>query len=92
MKKLLTIFFIFLLFNIPAQADDIASGFEDKSDFKNNVTDFNKWLHEKGHHQYLIIKTRSLNQEKLHHKKWLFVLIAGFPSDKIFISSTFSLL
>ncbi len=27
---------------------------------------------------YLIIKTRSLNQEKVHHKKWLFVLIAGF--------------
>ena len=28
MKKLLTIFFIFLLFNIPAQADDIASGLD----------------------------------------------------------------
>ena len=27
---------------------------------------------------YLIIKTRSLNLKKDHHKKWLFVLIAGF--------------
>ena len=60
MKKLLTIFFIFLLFNIPAQADDIASGFEDKSDFKNNVTDFNKWLHDNGHHQYLIMETKEI--------------------------------
>ena len=36
MKKLLIIFYIFLLFNVPVQADDIASGYEDKSDFKNN--------------------------------------------------------
>lgn len=27
---------------------------------------------------YLIIKTRSLNLEKNHHKKWLVVLIVGF--------------
>tara|TARA_B100000401_G_C52381976_1_gene520033 strand:+ start:130 stop:342 length:213 start_codon:yes stop_codon:yes gene_type:complete len=27
---------------------------------------------------YLIIKTRSLNLKKDHHKKWLVVLIAGF--------------
>ena len=27
---------------------------------------------------YLIIKTRSLNLQKDHHKKWLVVLIAGF--------------
>ena len=60
MKKFLIIFFIFLLFNVPAQADDIASGFEDKSDFKNNVTDFNKWLHDNGHHQYLIIETKEI--------------------------------
>ena len=60
MKKLLIIFFIFLLFNVPAQADDIASGYEDKSDFKNNVTDFNKWLHDNGHHQYLIMETKEI--------------------------------
>jgi hypothetical protein len=27
---------------------------------------------------YLIIKTRSLNLKKDHHKKWLVVLIVGF--------------
>jgi hypothetical protein len=27
---------------------------------------------------YLIIKTRSLNLKKVHHKKWLVVLIVGF--------------
>ena len=27
---------------------------------------------------YLIINTRSLNIRKLHHKKWLIVLIFGF--------------
>ncbi len=57
MKKLLVIVLLGLLLSNSAFADDIASGYEDKSDFKNNVTDFNKWLHDNGHHQYLIIKT-----------------------------------
>ena len=60
MKKILIIFYTFLLLSVPVQADNIASGFEDKSDFKNNVTDFNKWLHDNGHHQYLIIKTKEI--------------------------------
>ncbi|MFL3007005.1 MAG: hypothetical protein ACJZ10_03280 [Candidatus Neomarinimicrobiota bacterium] len=27
---------------------------------------------------FLIIKTRALNLDKIHHKKWLFVLVFGF--------------
>ena len=60
MKKLLGILVLGLLLSNSAFADDIASGYEDKSDFKNNVADFNKWLHDNGHHQYLIIKTKEI--------------------------------
>ena len=60
MKKIFIIFIILFFHTNIAKADDIASGYEDKSDFKNNVTDFNKWLHDNGHHQYLIIKTKEI--------------------------------
>jgi len=60
MKKLLAILVLGLLLSNSVFADDIASGFEDKSDFKNNVTGFNKWLHDNGHHQYLVITTKEI--------------------------------
>ena len=60
MKKFLGIIVLSFLLSNLALADDIASGFEDKSDFKNNVTDFNKWLHDNGHHQYLVITTKEI--------------------------------
>jgi len=55
--KNIFIIFIILLFqtNIVKAAND-AAGYESNYVFENNVNEFNKWLYDNGHHQYVTTK------------------------------------
>jgi len=69
MKKLLGILVLGLLLSNSAFADDIASGYEDKSDFKNKVSEFNLWLKDNGYDQYLNFKPRRICKDEAKAKK-----------------------
>ena len=69
MKKLLGILVLGLLLSNSAFADDIASGYEDKSDFKNKVSEFNLWLKGNGYDQYLNFKPRQICKDEAKAKK-----------------------
>ncbi len=54
MKKIIIIFlFLFINTYTVKAAEDAAAGFESNTNFKNKVTEFNKWLHDNGHHDYV---------------------------------------
>ena len=54
MKKIIIIFlFLFINTYTAKAAEDAAAGFESNTNFKNKVTEFNKWLHDNGHHDYV---------------------------------------
>ena len=57
--KNIFIIFIILLFqtNIVKAAND-AAGYESNYVFENNVNEFNKWLYDNGHHQYVTTKEK----------------------------------
>ncbi len=67
MKKLLIIFFILLLFSVPVQAANDAAGFEANNVFENNVSEFNKWLYDNGHHKYV---TKEENEKCKNEAKY----------------------
>ena len=69
MKKLLGILVLGLLLSNSAFADDIASGYEDKSEFKNKVSEFNLWLKGNGYDQYLNFKPRQICKDEAKAKK-----------------------
>ena len=51
MKKVIIILLLFV-FNSSIAKADIASGFEDNTNFKNKEDEFNLWLRDNGHKQY----------------------------------------
>ena len=53
MKKIIIIFLIFFVnANISKAAND-AAGFESNYRYENNVSEFNRWLYDNGHHKYV---------------------------------------
>ena len=56
MKKILIIFLILFVYSSVTKAS--STGFDNTENFSstNNVNDFNQWLYDNGHKQYLIIK------------------------------------
>ena len=69
MKKIIIIFLILFIHTHIVKADDIASGYEDKSDFKNKVSEFNLWLKGNGYDQYLNFKPRQICKDEAKAKK-----------------------
>ena len=47
-----------------SHASNIASGFEDNTNFKNKEDEFNLWLRDNGHKQYLNFEPRKICKEE----------------------------
>ena len=65
MKKIIIIFFIFVIHSNIAKAANDAAGFESNIIFKNKVIYFNKWLYDNNHHQYLNFEEEENNCKEL---------------------------
>ena len=65
MKKIIIIFFIFVIHSNIAKAANDAAGFESNIIFKNKVSYFNKWLYDNNHHQYLNFEEEENNCKEL---------------------------
>ena len=82
MKKLLGILVLGLLLSNSAFADDIASGYEDKSDFKNKVNEFNLWLKDNGYDQYLNFKPRRICKDEAKQKRTEFGILTNVMNSQ----------
>ncbi len=65
MKKIIIIFFIFVIHSNIVKAANDAAGFESNIIFKNKVSYFNKWLYDNNHHQYLNFEEEENNCKEL---------------------------
>ena len=63
MKKIILILLLFV-FNSSVAKADIASGFEDNTNFKNKEDEFNLWLRDNGHKQYLNFEPRKICKDE----------------------------
>mgnify|MGYP003318691783 CR=1 FL=1 len=63
MKKFLIILLLFV-FNTSVTKADIASGFEDNTNFTNKEDQFNLWLRDNDHKQYLNFEPRKICKDE----------------------------
>ena len=63
MKKIIIILLLFV-FNTSVAKADIASGFEDNTNFTNKEDEFNLWLRDNDHKQYLNFEPRKICKEE----------------------------
>ena len=63
-KKIFIILLLFFFSTTVLKASNIASGFEDNTDFKNKEDEFNMWLKDNGHDQYLNFEPRKICKDE----------------------------